>query len=188
MRIKIISLSFLLLSAAACTQKDPEYWVKPENQTGSISGFKATPEYCELLSTSCEEFDDLIRVEGVLNQTIDAIKSSQGFPKREDLLNLHYALDSVYNSMVDACGGRCINNGSLPVLPYREVDIKAYWNTKRYSQLNTLLQSNINKLEGSENDFNSIKQMFAEIEERNTVDAMTMFRAIQLEVLANLSN
>lgn len=181
---------FLLMTVVilSCSRKDSDYWINPKNQNGDISDFYATPEYCKKLHEHCPDFKQLILLE---NKVIDNFKQLSFLPAPtkadNSTLIILQQTEFVSNELALACGGFCENVPSLPILPYRTVDVKAFtkYNLEGFKELinkHITYIANIDSIELSK-ERESILTKVDLIRKQNVVGALIKFYEIELELI-----
>ena len=112
-------LALLMVFAIGCsTEKSAEYWLKPENQDGTLVHFFATDEYCiEAIRTS-EEFREIeLLTDSIglrnLNSKVDSSLVDQTyFSALKELEEINseaaYKILEMKEEMIANCGGYCV--------------------------------------------------------------------------------
>ncbi len=172
----------------SCSNNDSGYWVTPENQNGDISDFYATPEYCKNLSKNCPELEHLMQLEKEVVEYVKQLRSLQS-PTKEDnsTLIILEQTDFISNELAYACGGFCANETSLPVLPYRTVDVKAFAE-HNLEGFKVLIKKHMAYIESNDsislsNEGESILTKVDLIKKQNVVGALIKFYEIELQLI-----
>lgn len=179
----------LILFQVSCVNKSLDYWIEPENQDGSLDGFYATAEYCELLIKNCPEHGKLIQIikekENLLSEWTKNEVVTDETQLKEILLD---RLETIYNEMILYCGGYCSNAQELPILPYREKDVQAFWTESRILNLREIFSITFLRLQKvnpniSMTDLDSVIQITSGLKDCNTIEAMIIMNTLELKLL-----